>query len=86
MSGDTLHHQIRWNVKKSFLKAIHNLGPRKIHFKNLININTFANYLGLKEGCTVWIRPKQAIVLKICANKTGSSFSGSIFIISSTYL
>jgi hypothetical protein len=42
MSGDTLHHQIRWNVKKSFLKAIHNLGPRKIHFKNLININTFA--------------------------------------------
>src|SRR5712692_2816778 len=54
--------------------------------KACYHFNTFANYPGLKEDCTAWMRPKPATLLKICANKTGSGFSGSIFIVSVTYL
>ncbi len=61
-------------------------GGRHRRLKPSQEVNTFANYPGPKEGCTAWIRPKQATVLKICANRTGSGFSGSIFIVSSTYL
>jgi hypothetical protein len=50
------------------------------------NINTFANYPGLKDGWTTWMRPKQAIVVKIWVNKTGAGWSGSIGIVSVTYV
>ena len=52
----------------------------------LLIANTFANYAQLKAGCAVWIRPKLVTWSRIFANKTGSGFSGSSFIVSSTYL
>jgi hypothetical protein len=51
-----------------------------------VDLNTYANYEKLKEGCAACIRPKPATRLRIWAHKTGSGFSGSSFIVSSTYL
>jgi hypothetical protein len=48
--------------------------------------NTFANYAGAAAACPACIRPMPAILVKICANKTGSGFSGSIVIVSVTSL
>ena len=48
--------------------------------------NTFAIYeveAGSKAGCTM---PKRAMCSKISANKIGSGFCGSNFMVSETYL
>jgi hypothetical protein len=62
------------------------LPRRSIFGKDSDESNTLANYAKLKEGCAVCIRPTLATWLRILAKKIGSGFSGSSFIVSSTYV
>jgi len=47
--------------------------------------NTVATYEAMESGGTAWIRPRLAILAKICAIRIGSGFSGSILSVSWTY-